>query len=210
MKKIYAIFLIAILLMPVMASASILNEVSPYIEIIGIDENKYDISKIITSDKVVVELLEKDTDESYSWSFEKDKIGESIALNFNIDFESSKEDEINLLTNNIDKTYLSFSHHGSLPSSADLKVYIGNKYENGQKLNLYYYNDKKNEVELIKENIEVKDGYVEFPIEHCSEYFLSGAIVNNPKQVSKNMNYIIIGLFFTIMILLTYTMFRRK
>lgn len=210
MKKKYLLFLLTIFFMPVMTYASILNEVPPYINIEGIDENNYDITKTIMTDKVIVELTDKETKLSYFWSFDKNKIGENIDLNFEIDFEPLHDEEINELTDNTDKKYISFKHHGEVPENTKVKIYVLDKYKNGELLNLYYYNENTNKVEFIDDNIVVKDGYAEFEIDHCSEYFLTGAIVNNPKQVSKNMNYIIVGLVIVVIGLLTYTMFVKR
>ena len=49
--------------------------------------------------------------------------------------------------------------------------------------------------------IKVKDGYVEFSIDHCSDYFLTAAIVQEAVGNPKNINYIIIGLLVVVLLL---------
>jgi len=210
MKKIIvALFIVINIFVPVCSYASILDEVPPYVEIIGINESDYIISKTLKENEILIELEEKDTGFKYSWSFDKDKIKDKIKLNFNIDFNSKKQNEIESITGDMDKIYLSFAHHGDLPSNAKIKVDVSNKFKDKDKLYLYYYNEDKKQVEFIDNNIVVKDGYAEFELEHCSEYFLTGAVVNDAQNNPKSLNSVIIILFGFVMILMTYTLFRK-
>lgn len=208
MKKFIA-FLIVVLFMPTFCYASVIDEVPPYVDIIGINENDYNITKTITDDEVIIKLTEKATGLSYSWSFDKDKIDNKISLDFNIDFESTKKEEIDNISGDMDKIYLSFNHHGTLPSNAKIKVNVSSKFKDGDKLYLYYYNELTGNAEFVENNIEVIDGYAEFEINHCSEYFLTGAIVNDATNNPKNLNHIIIGLVVVVLGLMAYTMFKR-
>lgn len=208
MKKIVT-FLIMLLFIPTFCYASVIDEVPPYVDIIGINENDYNITKTITDDEVIIKLTEKATGLSYSWSFDKDKIDNKISLDFNIDFESTKKEEIDNISGDMDKIYLSFNHHGTLPSNAKIKVNVSSKFKDGDKLYLYYYNELTGNAEFVENNIEVIDGYAEFEINHCSEYFLTGAIVNDATNNPKNLNHIIIGLVVVVLGLMAYTMFKR-
>ena len=208
MKRFIA-FLIVVLFIPTFCYASVIDEVPPYVDIIGINETDYNITKTITDDEVIIKLTEKATGLSYSWSFDKDKIDNKISLDFNIDFESTKKEEIDNISGDMDKIYLSFNHHGTLPSNAKIKVNVSSKFKDGDKLYLYYYNETTGNAEFVENNIEVIDGYAEFEINHCSEYFLTGAIVNDATNNPKNLNHIIIGLVVVVLGLMAYTMFKR-
>ncbi|MNV84484.1 hypothetical protein D3C71_1783620 [compost metagenome] len=86
--------------------------------------------------------------------------------------------------------YLSFEHHGELPAPATMKVFVGDKYSNGSKVSLNYYNESTNKIEFISGDIEVIDGYVTFVITHCSEYFLaqqSTSNIQNPNTGDVNV-----------------------
>lgn len=189
-KFIYFIIL-SLLFMPSVALAATMEELPPYLTVKGVDTEKYEVEKIISEGKVVINIKEKDGNLYYSWSFDKDKVGSEIDLNFELSFVSEQKGKIDAIAENSDKTYLSFTHHGNLPSEAMINVYVGDKYANGEKLYLYYYNEKKNIIEYVDRGLKVKDGYVSFKINHCSDYFLTGAVVNNAEGNPKNMNYAI-------------------
>lgn len=209
MKKLL-VFLIAFLFIPTICYASVLDEVPPYVNIIGINENDYNITKTIKNEEVVISLTEKSTGLSYSWSFDKNKIEDKITLNFEIDFVSKNKEEIDKLAGDMNKVYVSFSHHGDLPSDAKIKVDVSEKFDDGDNLYLYYYNEENGNIEFIEKNIKVKDGYAEFVINHCSEYFLTGAVVNDAVNNPQNLNYVIVGLVGLVVLLVGYTLFKRR
>jgi len=208
-KVIFTLFLIINVFIPVCCYATVLDEVPPYVEIVGISENDYKISKTIKDDEIVVELEEKLGGLKYSWTFDKSEITSRITLDFSIDFQSSKKEEIESITGDMNKVYLSFAHHGDLPSDAKIKVDVSDRFKDGSKLYLYYYNEDIKQMQFIDNNIKVIDGFAEFEIDHCSEYILTGAIVNDAANNPKSLNYVIIALGLLVLVLMAYTMFRK-
>lgn len=185
------LFILSLLFIPSFVCAATMEELPPYLTVKGVDTEKYEVEKIISENKVIINIKEKDGNLYYSWSFDKDKIGTEIDLNFELNFVSEQKGKIDAIAENKDKTYLSFTHHGNLPSEATINVYVGDKYANGEKLYLYYYNEENDTVEYVDHGLKVKNGYVTFKINHCSDYFLTGAVVNNAEGNPKNMNYAI-------------------
>lgn len=110
----------------------------------------------------------------YSWLINSKKIKNSNEFNTNINI-TENNDKIDKLTNYANGLYISFEHKGDLPEGTKVKLFVGNKYKNGDLLNFYYYNEKDNKLELIKKDITVKDGYVEIDMNHCSNYYLTKA-----------------------------------
>ena len=189
--KLVLFLFLSLIVLPGFVNAATMEELPPYITVKGIDLEKYEIEKTISENKVIINIKEKDGNLYYSWSFDKDKIGTEIDLNFELNFISEQKGKIDAIAENEDKTYLSFTHHGNLPSEATINVYVGDKYNEGEKLYLYYYNEEKDIVEYVDHDLKVKDGYVTFKINHCSDYFLTGAVVNNAEGNPKSMNYAI-------------------
>lgn len=206
-------FIISIFLIPICVSAkNALKELEPNVNIEGIDEEKYNIEKEVNDKYIIIKALEKDGKLSYSWKFNRKAIkNNTIHLNFEISYQSKNQNIIEKLSQeNKDKMYLSFKHHGDLPSEAEISIYVGKKYKENEKLYLYYYNPKNEEIEFVENKLKVTDGYVTFHIKHCSDYFLTGAVVNNAVGNPKILNNIITVLGIFILSLLGIMLFSKK
>ena len=105
---------------------------------------------------------------------------------------------------------ISFDYHGALPLKSTVRINVSNKFKNGDSLYLYYYNPDNDGIEYIAHNVDVKNGYVEFQIEHCSDYFLTAAVVNDAVNNPESVNYIIIGLIVIVFILVAITLIQSK
>ena len=73
-----------------------------------------------------------------------------------------------------------------------------------------FYNPELDQIEYVDHGIEVKNGYVEFQIDHCSDYFLTAAVVNDAVNNPQSINLIIIGLVIVVFILIAITLFQAK
>lgn len=209
MKRIFSMIVITLFVfLPITVGAASYQEYPPYVTVKNAE--KYDIEKIIDGNEVIVRLKKKGEKTYYSWSFDKNKVGDYINLDFEINLESEKKDEIDLVAGDGNITYLSFKHHGTLPSKAKITIYLGNRYSNNEKLYLYYYNEDTKKSEIIDKNVRIVDGYVEFTIDHCSEYFLTNTIVNDGTSGPKNINYVIIIMISIVVILVGATIFTDR
>ena len=151
---------------------------------------------------------------SYSWTL-YDEEGNPLEINFDtaitID-ESENEEEIMAAAeekfDNLDgkATIITFSHDGELGGVAKIKLYVGDKFQAGNKVRLYYYDptDKSLSLQSTTDQegskpIEVivdQDGYVELTFTHCSEYLLTDVAEKDTTDVKKekdNTKIIIIG-----------------
>ncbi len=109
----------------------------------------------------------------YKWFFDGNNIDKpDMDMDLTLDFETEKKTEIEELIGRTDVMYLSFAHHGELPGSALMTVYVGDQYDDGEIIYLYYYNEEEKVVELMSGGLYVYEGYVTFVIKHCSDYFL--------------------------------------
>lgn len=110
----------------------------------------------------------------YSWTFEGRLLGEaSNDANLNLNIYKNISKKIKYASKNIDGLMLSFDHEGALPGEASVKIYVGDKFKNGEELMLYFCNDDKQSFEFISSGIIVKDGYATIKINHCSNYVLT-------------------------------------
>lgn len=145
-----------------------------------VKETIYDEPKI---KQEVFETLQNHSDitldfvgDDYEWIFKGKDIKDPSALDgrldTRIDTTSPNESDIKKLTNGVDVVNLYFNHNGKLPGKAEIKYNIGSDY-NGNSMYVYYYNDDTKQLELVQSGVRVKDGNIEFTIEHCSDYVLS-------------------------------------
>ncbi len=164
----------------------------------------------------IVEDYERDI--TYTWQFKKDvekdkSVSENIELNVNlrlsIDAITEETKEINNIVNQ-KKLIITFDHVGKLPSEATVRINVENRFKNGDKLYLYYYNPDTKKLEFIENNLKVTNGYVEFTIDHCSDYLLTGAIINEAVGNPKHVNYVIIGLIGIVILLIIKIMRQSK
>lgn len=177
----------------------------------------YKILKSENSKEVVYNVIDYERNLTYSWSFSKENIDIPLAeslemdinLRLNIDAITNNTNIINEKVND-NKLIVTFDYHGSLPTKAKVLVDVQNKFKNGEHLYLYYYNPELDQIEFIDKDIVVKDGYVEFEIDHCSDYFLTGAVVNEAVNNPKSINYVIIGLGIIVFILIAITLIQSK
>lgn len=146
---------------------------------------------------------------SYSWVFDK----EEYNLNqFDFDLGISFKDNKNigsLMKEEVSAKYISFNYHGNLPSPALVKVPINDKFKDGDRLNLYYYNEEKNKIELVSSGIKAINGFATIEITHCSDYFLTLSIVKEADGQNNN-GIIIVGMIIVIVGLIGYTIFKNK
>ena len=155
---------------------------------------------------------------TYTWSFPKtenyknnikDDLYIDLNLRLSIDAITNDTNTINEKVKQ-NKLIVTFDHHGALPETATVRINVSNKFKDGEKLYLYYYNPDNNLIEYIDNGLKVKDGYVEFSIDHCSDYFLTAAIVQEAVGNPKNINYIIIGLLVVVLLLVAVTLKQSK
>ena len=122
---------------------------------------------------LTVGVTDEDNKLQYSWTFSNRTLTDTdMNIDLGIKFDTEKKEEIKKLTGREDAMYLSFAHHGELPGPATIKSYVGDNYQNGEKIYLYYFDEEQNKILMIGNTaLEVKDGYVEYTITHCSTYF---------------------------------------
>lgn len=143
----------------------------------------------------------------YSWIIDGNKINNISEINTNINFLSEYIEEIGILSNYAEGMYLNFEHTGEIPEGVKIKLYVGDKFKDGNILNLYNYNEEANCLEKVGENITVSEEYIELNLKNASNYFLTrSTIVNNDEEEVKEESkiYMIIAIVeFVVIIILT-------
>lgn len=141
------------------------------------DENTIITSEMISSIKkngknITVNYYKEDA-VIYKWEIKGANFGDIASMDVGISFDTDDKDKIASLTNYADNLYLNFAYSGDLPTDTYISINVSDKYKDGSIVNLYYYDKDSGKITLVYDNLEVKNGYLKFNIEHCSEYILS-------------------------------------
>ena len=98
-------------------------------------------------------------------------------------------------------------HKGKLPNGTRIRLYVGDKYSNGDKVNVYYYNESNKKLELVKEQVIVKDGYIEFVAKNGSDYFVTMSNVNLSDSITNTKKSISVIPFIVITVIILIALF---
>ena len=110
------------------------------------------------------------------WVIDGSKIKKQNNFNTAVSFDSEYREEILKLSNYSNGLIVSTHTH---PDGARLRLYVGNKFENGNLVNVYSYSS--NELKMISEEIEVRNGIVELDTTDSNTYFLTLSSVASAK-----------------------------
>lgn len=132
----------------------------------------------------------------YSWTV-YDNEGNPIELNLNTSIRLDDSENEEKILSNFSSEFsdikerikiISFEHEGEIGGKAKVSLYVGDKFEAGSILTLYYYNPENDELEnpdwgsydeYIDETHDTYDvlvddeGYITIELTHCSEYVLT-------------------------------------
>lgn len=159
-----------------------------------------DVIKQIGKNKVTFNCSSDNV--NYYWVIDGSKATGKTEFSTLIKFSNSDE-KLDRITNYSKGIYLEFSHSGKLPEGTKVGIRVSDNYKDGDKLNVYYYNAEKKQIEHIT-STEVKNGYAEFEIEHCSTYYLTMSNINTSSNSNFNVFAIIsiVELLFIIAIII--------
>lgn len=155
------------------------------------------LTKIKESGKVVkFNYYDENKKLVYSWILDGSKIKNTEELVLTISYTSENIKEISKLSNYADVLYVSFNHKGNLPEGTKFKLYVGNKFTNGDVVNVYYYDKDGNKLDLVEDDLTVKERYIEFAVKRASDYFVTMSnigVLNKEVSFSTNL-FVIISL----------------
>ena len=138
--------------------------------------NQSDLEKIKNSKKTVEFNYYNNADIlMYAWIINGASLKETDNLVTTLNFDSPNRKDILKASNYADGIFISTSNT-NIPEGTKLRIYVGNKYEDGSIINVYGYNKES----LIKENenLEVKDGYIIVDSLNNQEYFITMSFLN--------------------------------
>lgn len=177
--------------------------------------SKEDISKIRDSKKTLrFNYFDENRKLLYSWYVNGSEINTDVEFLTLIEFTADNIDNIYKNSNYADGLYVKFKHEGDLPNGTKVKLYVGDKFSNESIVNLYYYNKTNKNLELVKNNLIVNDGYIEFDLNHCSDYFVTMSTIekiqNNEVSSFEFLKVFAIVTTLIIIVLIVYIFIKVK
>lgn len=132
-----------------------------------------DISNIKNSDKKVKLNYYDDSKKLlYSWVLDGSKIKEEKEFLTTLSNTSENTTAINSITNNSDGLFIN-TKNNNVPNGTKIRLFVGNKFNNNEKVSVFTYNKNSNKMDLIQDNLIVKDGYIEFNVDSDLDYFIT-------------------------------------
>ncbi|MBQ2902512.1 MAG: Ig-like domain-containing protein [Agathobacter sp.] len=166
------------------------KEEDKHVEVVAPDSNKIDKDVFESMGKhdkdVTIGVKDKENGKiKYSWTFSNKELeNRDMEIDLDIRIADDKKHHIKNHVGDEDMLCIEFAHHGELPGPATIRNYVGDTYKDGHKVWLYYYDEEKDKVFRIGgKPLEVKDGYIEYTITHCSTYFVMD---NNLTNIEKD------------------------
>lgn len=147
--------------------------------------NSSDITKIKDSGMTFNLIYSNESKRLISgWVIDGSKIKKQTDFNTVVSFDSEYRKEILNLSNYSDGLIVS-TH--TPPDGARLRLYVGDKFKNGNLVNVYGYSS--NELKMVGEEIEVRNDIVELNATDSNTYYLAlssnAGTKTNPKEVTE-------------------------
>ena len=177
-----------------------------------------DLDKIKTSGKIVkFNYYDNDKNLMYSWIVDGSKIKDTNDLLTTISYDSENKKDILRLSNYADSLFINIKQTNSIPAGTRIRLYVGDKFDNNDLVNVYAYTKNNDKLDLINSKIEVENGYIEFDVIDAYDYIvtMSNVPYNNEVSTSNNESSLIVPIVFIVIILLLiaaiiYLLLRKK
>ena len=192
------------------------NKDEKEIDIIISDNTKISqeqLTKIKESNKVLTfNYYDNNKNLVYNWTIDGTKIDSVDEFLTSISFDNEYRSEISEITASAEGKYINFKHTGKIPEGTKIKVYVGDKFTDGELLKAYNYNKEKNELKLVKDNLEVKTGYIEFEVDNSTDYFVTMWDVNiiPEKDLSISNIILVITLIIILLVVVVFFIIKKK
>ena len=125
-----------------------------------------------------------------------------------VTFESKAADKINKLSNFASGKILNIALSGDLPKGTKFAFAAGKDFQKDDIVRLYYFDEKENKLTQVGEEVKVEDEVITVELEHCSEYFVTRALIAPKEEVKEEKdnkgltNYVVMGVELAVIIAL--------
>ena len=147
-----------------------------------------DLEKVKSSGKTVkFNYYNDDKSLVYSWIIDGSKLNNTSDFLTTISNDSDNRKDILRLSNYADGLILGLKQTNNIPSGSRINLFVGDKYKDNDLVNVYSYVKNNDKLELVKNEIKVENGYIEFDAEDTSDYFVTMSNIHgSDKLVGKS------------------------
>ena len=143
-----------------------------------------DFEKIKSSKKTVnFNYYNNDKKLIYSFIIDGSKLKNTSDFITTISNNSDNKNEILKLSNYADGLFRVLKQANNLPNGMTIKLFVGDKYQDNDLVNIYVYNKDKKKLEVLKNKVKVEKGYIEFSAINMSDYFITMSNIGNLEEV---------------------------
>ena len=151
--------------------------------------NSQNLEKIKNSNKnVKFSYYDENKSLLYSWIIDGSKLRDTNDFSTTISYNSENKKDMLRLSNYVDGLFMGFKQIDNLSNGVKIKLYVGDKYNNDDLVNVYSYIKNSDKLNLIKKKTKVEDGYIEFDVVNASDYIVTMSTIPNLNEVTINSN----------------------
>lgn len=153
---------------------------------------KEHLQKVKESGKIInFNYFDENNTNIYTWIIDGTKINTINDININVNFTSENADNIEKVANYANGIYLNLVQKEFLPEGTKLRIYVGDKYKDGDLVYLYSYEQTNLELKNIN-SVTVLNGYIELEVKENTEYFISKAFIEKKVEEKEEINILLI------------------
>ena len=146
----------------------------------------------------------------YEWAIDGTKVTGNTTIKTFITFSSEYTVEIDSLTNYARGIVLTFEENETLPENTTVTLMVGNQFNDGDIVTLYYYEPSVKKLSAEAKELLVENGKVTFTLTHTSTYFVSPMVLKNLGWADYLFVFVSIGEAAIIIVLLIMMAGRSK
>ncbi len=150
----------------------------------------------------------------YSWVLSGEIISSVGKFNLVVNDKLEDNEAFKKAFNYADGVFLDFSDCIEIPKGVVFKYFIDDKYNKDDVIYLYTYDDENGEVSKIKDNVSVKNSFLELGISDTVKHFASQTVVANAKDKSEVNTWMFVsigeGIFVVLLIIFFIIIYSKK
>ena len=151
----------------------------------------------------------------YRWIINGQEIDEPKDILITVDYNKENKKEISKASNYAEGLVVNFKQKGEMPKGVKVQLYVKDIFEDGYVLKLYQY--ENGELKKLKEDINVLEGYIDFPVEKGNDYLVTMSDIGpkeetTPEKKNEKLNvFMIVSIVeLVIIIILLIVLLKKK